>query len=1239
MAQHSLERRVQAVAAHARWLRSLYAASWIVATLVGSVVVWGLIDYFVHVSEAGVRAIASAAIVLVTTLVAWRYAWPAWRAPAGMLAVAQQIERRFPELGDRLSSSLAFLNEHDEGALSGSPALRRAVVADTMARTEQLNFFDAIDPRATRRMGAIAAAVLLIAVSLVLADPAAARLVVQRTAWPWTSAAWPRRHQLVIENAPERLATGSDFEVTVVDAQGQLPEAVTIHYWFEGDEPGKVQRRDMKLLGGKMVHRLEGVSRSFRYRVEGGDDHTMSWHELLVLEPPRIVSLEAEVTPPDYTGWPRTTSSPDLQALAGSRVALRGVVDKPIKSATLQVDGTEEPIEAPITVSTDGLSFRLSATGDHPWILAQGTGYGFAFTDVEGLEGGTTQRYELRIVPDRPPTVVVEQPADNTLVTREAILPVRVLVKDDLAVARVEIKYLRSDQSDAGEQTVELFAGPEKVSPVAKSPLATGSLAGESRLVEFAWNLKEIPDLASGVTLTWHVAAYDYKPQAGISSAQRLAIISHDELEDRIAQRQNAVLLALQDLLRREQDARSQVMGLATQLDAVGRLGKQDLDQLQSVELEQRHVARGLASESEGVLAQVAALLAELDSNRVDSPDVVRRMRSLRDELRRLAGSPLPAVERALINALKVVRDDLDRRGDVSLESSSTSADPAARSATAESLAAAGAGQDEVITSLERLLGDLEEWDNYRRFAREISRLRGDQQGLAKETQKVQAETLSKSVRDLAPQELAALRRTAQRQTELGRQLDKLLSRMGDARQKLAESQPLAAATLADALEAARDNGISSQMLETARSIERNQLGVATQEQQRLEASLSELLDILSGRKEHELERRLTQMRESAAEMSSLQKQLADTRAKTAAAAQTKNEAERKRQLERLAKEQQRIAEETERLARRLERLQAERSSQTTSAAGQKSGDAGQANAQDNAQQALDDLAQAEELLEQARQQLQQEIAQAQQDLFFEQVARLEQAIDGLVKRQQTVLRETVRLESLKQNQDGEWTPSQRTSVRSLVDQQRDLMAETTTFLEQLADAQAFALALEGAVREMTRAAGRLDRFLTDADTQTAEQIALTRLEQLLEALKPEPPADMNDQPPPPPGDPSQNGPQLPPGDALHLLAELKLMKLLQEEIHRRTTELEALRVGGALPPEKNQELADLAAEQGKLADLVLELSEKVARQAAAQAEAADSGPDNESPDNTPPRTNNPLDDELEKSLDSELLP
>jgi hypothetical protein len=85
------------------------------------------------------------------------------------------------------------------------------------------------------------------------------------------------------------------------------------------------------------------------------------------------------------------------------------------------------------------------------------------------------------------------------------------------------------------------------------------------------------------------------------------------------------------------------------------------------------------------------------------------------------------------------------------------------------------------------------------------------------------------------------------------------------------------------------------------------------------------------------------------------------------------------------------------------------------------------------------------------------------------------------------------------------------------------------------------------------------------------------------------------DEPVPSETDPPDAPPDRPPPENLTAaLAELKLLKLMQEEVNRRTAELAARRAGqGAWDSDLERELAALAQEQGRLADMLLNLIQK----------------------------------------------
>lgn len=1178
---HPLRDKVRAVGRRVSRLALLHGLASLAAVTLSIAFFLGLADYLLRLNDFGVRLICWAGLVAVLAAGVYYVLYPALVFRPTDLQIARRIEQYYPPLADRLSSALAFLDQSEQDATAGSASLRRAVVSETEAAVESLNFEAAIDPRKPRRMALVAVGVFVLVGVICLIDPASAALAARRLVAPWTSATWPRRNDLAFVDPPQRLAAGDDFEVSLIDNKGRLPDVVKIAYWFDGDREDQAQVKEMRPLDEKMVHRVDNVSRPFKYRALGGDDDSMPWHELFVAEPPRVASLKLKLVPPEYTGWKSEEAGKQARALEGTRIEASGLANKPLSAVRLRSDedGSTQLVGR---LSADRKSFFLPADPAKPLLLSKSSNLTLEIVDQDGVKGGSESRWEIVVVPDRPPTVSLEKPAGNTFVTAAAMLPVRAIVKDDLGVATVELRYIRSDQTEQGEQTVVLYpASGQKPAPqIAK--LGDQADKNESPAFDYPWDLSKLPGLKPGVSLMFHVAAGDHKPQFGRCLPQRLVIISSDELQDRLAQRQANILGQLADVLKAERASRAQTKSLEIQLTEAGKLSKSDVDQLQSAELNQREVQRLLVDPTAGVENQVASLLSDLASNRVDNPDTERRMSSLQETIRELGTGPLPLIQRDLTEALKTAR--------AAVLSAEGQTNPADSAAVSRPLVEAGKNQDQVVSVLEQLLGDLSQWESYRRFSREISQIRREQDEIRKQTDPLRLKTLGKDAQDLTPQERADVKRLAESQFELGRQFDKIQSRMGQTRERLRETDPLAAETMADALDAARRLAVSGQMRESGTNLERNQVGQAARTQEEISRGLDEMLDVLANRREHELGRLVKKLREAASEMDELRGKEQALQKKLDTAAKGTAPEQRKAELKRLSKEQQALAEQANRLARRLKRLQAEQAGDKTAQAGEQLGQSSESGEKDQGEKALEEAQQGEKQLADAQQQLEQDVRKAEQDLLREQIARLEQEIGGLVARQQGLLDRTHEIDMLK-DAEGHLAREPLQSLLALAREQRALGGETGAAADKLAESPTFELALRGATREMLHAAGSLDARDPGTPTQQAQTAALNRLNQLLAALKPaeKEPGDEPENNAGGQGGGNQNDP--PPAGRVQALAELKLLKLLQLEINRRTIELEEVRAKGKnLSDEQLAQLEELGREQGRLADLIAKL-------------------------------------------------
>ncbi len=1169
---HPLESRVATVRHWAVGLVRLHGLCWFLLVLVAVLAGFGLADYLLRTQDQAVRWALTGGALAALGWAAWRFVRPAWRYRTSLVQVAQRIEARFPQLGQRLSSAIDFLAQDEADERAGSAGLRRAVVAEAEALSHNLDFRLAIDGRPARWAWFIAFSAALAAsfLATLFDDGKAAGTALSRLAMPWRSdLAWPRLHSLEFVKSPHKLAVGDDFEIELVDRSGPLPDVVRMQLRFDTPTGTRTETKDMKPLADRMLFRLDNVTQSFEYRATGGDDDSMPWTRLSVVEPPKLRGLEITVKPPAYTGLPPQSAGRVVKAIASSELALRGRVDKPIVSARVRSESAGVPLPS-VAVGQGGLSFRVPADPQAPWLIEKSAAYWVELADESGLPTGRDSRLELQVVPDSPPAISWESPGDHTFVTPRAIVPIAALVKDDLAIQRIQLRYLRPGHSDQGEQIVDLFVGPPQAQP-------TGGMdAGDSRSIDAGWDLSRLAGLAPGDVLAVRLTAEDYKPQLATTVARRITIITEEELASRIGQRQTSILGQLAEALRVQRQCREQLGTLLIRLEEKRQLDDRDLNHLQSAQLNQRQVEKLLGPGPDGVEGQIAALLAELDANRVSGQALATRMNDLLAKVRTLNREPLVEISRQLTEAFKTAREEQDA-------GPSGAASPGD---AAPALSAAAAKQDEVILALEGLLGTLTEWDSFSRLAREIGQIRVEQERLSGATEALRLAAVA--LESLAADQRSSAREQRQNQLELARRLDKNQGRMEQMLSRLQSSDPVAAGTLADALDAGRRLAIGGKMRDAADRLSQFQFGQSLSHQQSAIAGLKELLDLLSSRREDELVRTIKSLRAASDELAGLAGRQGAVQGELDAAAELGDSAERKRRVQRLARELEQLANETQQLSRKLQRLRAPQAATAAAQAGQQNAGAGQSAGQGNAGEAQEQSRQAQRRLEDAQQSVREAIAQAEQELAQQQLARMEQWISGLLARQKNVVAEIIRLDVVRQASAGELPAAELDALANVAAEQRLIAEETGQLRLKMADQSAFAFALEGARQEMLRAANLLARSDTGQAPQQAAEAAAARLAHLLAALEPE-------SSPPPTAPPPDSPPQpAPPGgqkDPFSSLAALKLLQLLQSEITRRTEELEQARADGAvLSDEQKEQLDALAAEQGRLADMVLNL-------------------------------------------------
>lgn len=214
---------------------------------------------------------------------------------------------------------------------------------------------------------------------------------------------------------------------------------------------------------------------------------------------------------PAYTGLsPRTVegTAGELSALRGTEARIETRADRPVAKAYVEIDGAAMPLEV-----EGGRLLRGTIR------LQSSTRYAFRFDDERGRVLARGPEIPITVLDDASPTVRIEAPIAELVVTERDTVEIRYEASDDFGISRLELVY--------------------KVGPTEEQTLSLGSPADAPRRVakSFSWDLATL-DLRPGETVTYFVRAQDNDavsgPKWGQSSTQVLKIFSEAEHRRRL---------------------------------------------------------------------------------------------------------------------------------------------------------------------------------------------------------------------------------------------------------------------------------------------------------------------------------------------------------------------------------------------------------------------------------------------------------------------------------------------------------------------------------------------------------------------------------------------------------------------------------------------------------------------------------------------------------------------------------
>ncbi len=358
--------------------------------------------------------------------------------------------------------------------------------------------------RVDMRHGALAAAFCALGwLGFVLGLPEGASTGVLRLVWPFGGPPWPTRTRIEEVVSDGFAARGEPFEVRVRGA-GSLPQAGEVEFvWADGC--AEVRAEPSPEVCGVYSAVLPSLPADVRFRAELGDAQT-AWLHARAVERPRVLSAEVEVSPPAYTGVPRSMRAVvggEVLAPGGSAFLFRFVVSPAPETAHARVSfapGEETPLPVTLDPSRGELESRLRLDRSGVFTLD---------VRASGLGLKSPLRLALRARKDEPPRVKMLRPRERVL--------------DLLEGAKVELSFEASDDYAVIELSLE--------GTVDEAKRERSVWRGKERIVSRSVSLSPLDfDARAGQVLTARVRALDAKGQSGTGRELVLRVRTREEI-------------------------------------------------------------------------------------------------------------------------------------------------------------------------------------------------------------------------------------------------------------------------------------------------------------------------------------------------------------------------------------------------------------------------------------------------------------------------------------------------------------------------------------------------------------------------------------------------------------------------------------------------------------------------------------------------------------------------------------
>lgn len=372
----------------------------------------------------------------------------------------------------------------------------------------------------------------------------------KRLLLPYASVFWPQATRLFVQDPPSgwRVPKGEQL-IVKARIDGVIPSIVSIVYQSQSSDAWITERMAVNATAKEAMFTFGEMSEPMTFYCIGGDDAEKRKYTVTVAERPVITGIKANYSYPAYMRLPKkATSSGQLAGPEGADVKLDFSASTSLQKVMLTVAYDGEEVSKPLEIKDlRGNNFS------HEMRLTKSGSYVVELTDKQNLKNGRVERYEIRVEPDNPPEVVLEEPVTDMLLTGNGKVHVKFKAKDDYNLT--ELGVMMAPVGDKGRKLSDRITGDFWQAGVSNAPVGEGDFFLDFPREKDKGTLKDFK-IDQGAELELWVHAVDCNPTGkGVTESirVRLSVLTETDFMD-------AIVLKAKELMN---DARVGWMGVA----------------------------------------------------------------------------------------------------------------------------------------------------------------------------------------------------------------------------------------------------------------------------------------------------------------------------------------------------------------------------------------------------------------------------------------------------------------------------------------------------------------------------------------------------------------------------------------------------------------------------------------------------------------------------------------------------